>query len=271
MRRGIVIRSLAICALSLGAAVWLSAHGGGTALADTLTIDDFTHPPLPGEFFTVFDAGANPRYESQTGPLDHILGGSRDIFMEVDGTPRTGSLLVFTGEDYSVPPRTLYAMVTGGMAGAKSKLTYDGTPESPLLVDLTNGTGAGKFVLQFDKSDGGDSPVLDVGVVVTGQSGTATLPQPALVPDSTDPFEFEIPFSSFTVSGASPFTNATKLEFLFNYDNTPNVDFKLFLLSSVTNGGPEVPEPSTAVIGAVAVLTMLTVRGGRRRMRRGTE
>jgi hypothetical protein len=202
------------------------------AAASSLTIDTFGDSP--GAYGTT--AGAVPDGSGHTtfSPLEADLAGGvhREVAVDVFGS---GASIA----DCYVGGGTFQAG-TCGLKGTLVTLTYTG-----LNTDLTAGSTNNSLLLDFLNIDPGAQSAtgLPLTVTVTGTAGSATAV--ALVPGSVSPytpFEFAVPFSSFTGNLAA-LTGARNLVFKFN-DHLPapqpDVDFTL---QSIQAAKYTVPEP----------------------------
>ncbi|MBN2474520.1 MAG: cytochrome c, partial [Pirellulales bacterium] len=186
-------------------------------------IDDFDAPdPLATFFINGIDA--DPKAMPAIGPK--IEGGQRDALIDVQGTPNAISATGFFGQGVfnlgSATPGTL------------AILEYDG-PDADHTSPIVNGHG-----LDLDATNHGANSgisvyfnTIQVGGVATRMGLEATLTGPmgesafytGLVPESTGPSSFFIPFTAFAVSSGFSFENVDSLSFLFNPTTMLDVDF----------------------------------------------
>ncbi len=262
----------AICVLIVGS-MSLHAH---TATADTITIDSFNYPndPAGTTFYVPGEApwgDGNPFvHQDPPNPGDpdtpEILGGQRDVLIEVVGDPLPISAAGIIGWE-PVYGNGLLHVATSGEPGTLIVAQYDGKDLDPAnalvdamglqYIDLTV-EGNNAFKLSFNSVDAGDGPMLHGSITVTGPEGTETVPFE--VAENPDPSEKLVPFSSFT----TPDLLGSIESVTFGFNDGPggpisNVDIELDALEVV-------PEPSTiAMLGAlVASLGLATLRRRRR-------
>ena len=245
------------------------------AQAGNITIDSFDFPNPQATFFfpgpTQWGAG-NPAGIEQVVP--GVIGGERDVFVEVVGTPEPISAAGTIGHELSADAGLLQ-FATFGFGGPGSYLIaqYDGKDSDPepssgltnseLLgeldeFDLTDGGTNNAFKFAFNDMDAGNGTWLDLGITVTGPAGLVGQYQ-GKIPESSEPFVHMVAFDEFT--GDDTFDNVTSITFVFNdvASPTPNVDFELSSIEA-----SQIPEPSTlALLSALGVL-LLAVRAWRR-------
>ncbi len=264
--------------LLVSAATLLLAVASGIpapeARAATITIDPFEAPD-PGEAFFTFNSEDDPPFVPRQRALletsdGGILGGERDVLMEVVGAPT-----VFSGSGEVGLPSGILQFGTYGEAPVKISLQYDGLDagdstadglvdaEGLADVDLTDGGSNWALEMQFVSLDAGDDPMTDMTLKITavGDGGSATYE--GLIAESVDPFEIRIPFADF--SDSSVMESVGSLTFSLNGSAAPtaNVDFELDNLAAV-------PEPSTLILlialaGCSLVTTGIVRHRGRNR------
>ena len=126
--------------------------------------------------------------------------------------------------------------------GAATTLLYNGGGAGLGGIDLTAGGSQNALAIQFRFVDTGGSPLLPVEAIVVGASGgTATFGGGGTlgVAQESSPCVYDLLFSSFSVEGQSPLSNAASISFVFNPAYEANVDFSLLSIKTA-----EVPEPS---------------------------
>ncbi len=249
---------------ALGRCRMVSAAAGGLsvtlffacgALADTIVIDDFSAPG-PGEAFFTFDlTGPSLVPKSpvlvETDGVD-ILGGQRDLLVEVDGPPSIISASGQVGADAG-----LLQVATFGQSGTTAFLQYDGVDggdsEATGLddnlglagFDLTDGGENNRLEMAFMGVDSGDSPSRTMGILITAVGAAGTSTATVAASDSLGLLVVVVPFSSF--SDPSVLQSIDSLTFALNGDGAPtaNVDFTLDHIKSMPI---PIPEPSTLIM-----------------------
>lgn len=214
-----------------------------------IVIDDFS-APVPAIPYAISLTAVDPLLIEFIDPA--VLGGERDLLVDVDGVPGPVSATGTVGEGS-------YLFGSAG-AGVSATLQYDGIdldivgPPAQLLnseglggFDLINSTNTG-ILLEFASIDGGAGTVLGVVIAAHGVSGTATYIGD--IPENSGPSTYWVPFAAFTVSGTFTFAELTSLEFEFNPNSVRDVDFQLDAITAV-------PEPLAVVMLAVGALAVL--------------
>jgi hypothetical protein len=225
------------------------------ASAGNIVVDDFDTPDTAELVFNLGNPNPPSAYLVKH-TLPEVLGGERDILIEVLGTAKRFSVGAMIGYD---PASGIGALqvATSGNPATRIALQYDGEDladsvenglvnAQDLSVDLTDGGTNDRFELKFAYSDGVDDRGLDIGIIATSPTG-GSLVYWGYVPDSIAPSVFSISFSEFTAQGDASFSNVSSLMFLFNFDGTPNIDIGLDSIKAV-------PEPSTSALLGIALL-----------------
>ena len=120
---------------------------GGVAYVGQLTIDNF-NDPNPAQTYFIPRGRSDPRLLKASGPAADIIGGDRDLLVNVLGTPNAGSAQGFVGT-----AGALNALQAGAGPGPGNEVTlqYSGantdsvtgggslTNAQALNVDLSNG------------------------------------------------------------------------------------------------------------------------------------
>ena len=206
------------------------------AARGNLIIDDFSKPEMQ-ETCLISLLDLDPTVMETTDP--GIIGGERDVFIDVIGTP---SLVSFTGaigdEEF---------IFNSGTPGTAAILQYDGedTDTAGPPSGLVNSEGLGGidmasigsfFYLDFLSIEGGLSQATDIEIEVHNNADVATYT--GLIPDSAVAFKYEAKFADF--SNPAVFSNVTSIEMRINPLGAPQVDFVLEEIG--------VPEPATIAL-----------------------
>jgi len=188
-----------------------------------------------------------------------ILGGERDVLLDVAGVP---GFITFAGQ---IGAGTF--IFGGSSPGTAATIQYDGLdadivgPPAALVnaqglggVDLT--AYGDRFALRFLGIDGGDAQVTDISITVHSPGGfSITLFD--TIADSAGPSTYTSPpFASWVVA-ADP-TNVSAIEFRLNYSGAADVDFELDKISIV-------PEPSAMALCAAGLACLLACVWRRRK------
>lgn len=231
------------------AAPWLLLAGGATAAP--VQYDSFDTPVAP-QVYVIGMLDPNPTIRQSAAP--DMLGGQRDVWIKVAGTPEPFSALGTIGGGLlsfgsSQPGATMILQYDGiDLEGAGNLVNSYG-----LSNDLTaEGTQFG-FLFRFQGLDSGPTAdALEIEIDVTGPNGSAHYA--GVIPDSGTPFEHYIQFAKFTAgNGTFDFDEATSVEITFNPLARQDVDFELEFF------GTNVPEPGSAALTIVGLATGLWV------------
>ncbi len=270
MCNGRVLRGRYAAAVCVLVAWSLVAHAP-SAIAATITIDSFELPD-PGTIFFLKGPPGWPTDNPITPQFDDpgILGGQRDVLVEVKGRAVVGSAVGIIGRE-DVSGKTVLRVATGGDPGTYVEAQYDGMDlennTSPLNlgeflvpIDLTDNGANDRFRLVFNSLDGGDEPKLAVTIKVVGSAGTTTIRREIDENGKSIPADFF--FGDFSDPDLTNFETAKSITFGFNDPDDPvfHVDFELDLIEVV-------PEPSTMVmlLGLGVALLVATVHRRRKR------
>lgn len=188
-------------------------------------------------------------------PDPGILGGERDILLDVIGTPGLSSFIGEIGDG---------SFIYGGSSpGTAASIQYDGLDVDP-PGELVNSGGLGgmdltlygdRFALDFLRIDGGDSQFTEIWITV--YSGIYSDLLVELIPDSPGPSTYTSPPLAAWVTNADP-TNVTAIEFGLNSIGIADVDFELDAIRVV-------PEPSTLVLCGLGLVCLLAYARRRRK------
>jgi len=234
------------CAVA-GACAWLTVVGAQFSFGGTITIDSFDLPDK-GTVFVLSPSGG-PQWDHTHAVGDgSILGNDRDVSILLSGAPSLDAIVAVgvIGVDLNVTDGNgMFTFGSQANSGSTVRLTYDGSGNAGLgSLDLTDGGINTDFALRFAGSEGVMPEGLDVTIAAKSSLG-GTLSYSGYIPDHSDPLAplvHRIPFADFTVAGGgASFETVDTLTFVFNGDQTPNVDFSLDMVAAV-------PEPSSVAL-----------------------
>lgn len=206
------------------------AFSVGEAQAATITIDSFD------DGFQNFSATSGTVFDSATGSTSDIVGGERDIRLEIIEN-RFGRSLSAEVDALPPPPEPGILAISND-TGVKSEttITWDGINENGLNLDVTGG-GINKF-FRFDLL------TVDLSAVLTlSLDNTATLTKS--IPETTDPTSVIFNFNDFNNASAIDFTNVQSIALTV----TGPANFDLTADSFVAT----VPEPLTILGSGLAL------------------
>jgi hypothetical protein len=206
------------------------------AVAAPILIDDFA-APNPQDVFIISLFNSDPFTNAYLDP--GILGGQRNLLVDVDGTPKALTAVGTIGEGA--------LDVNTSTPGAYIELGYLGVGGGGLGgVDLVDGTNTG-IRLDFDFIDPAGA---EFGILLGNGLGTATFVD--FLPTSVGPTSIFVPFSSFLIAGGFTFTSVDSLFVGFNVAPipAPGLDFTLTSIQAT------VPEPSTLALATFAGLAL---------------
>jgi len=244
-------------------AVWLIAS---PAAAAVVVIDDFNHPVPADRFFISGPAGLgdpNPTLIQASGP--GIMGGQRDVLIEVVGTAHPASANGLVGFDLDFNLGALQLQTHA--PGTSATLQYDGPDvEAGTLTDARGlstdfsfgGLGTG-IVIDFLSVDTPLGPGLTLDIVITSSAG-GTAAFSDVIPENAGPLRYMAPFSAFTTSGPFSLSAVDSATFAFNGVADPHVDFEIDQI-----GINVIPEPSSAVLFGLVLCYPAAQRWARRR------
>ncbi len=270
--RGADVFRFSVSALRIVGLVCALQFAVSTADAVPLVIDDFSEPDpidntIPSnDIFVIEFINNDPTLIQQDEAS--ILGGQRDVLVDVVGTPGNVSATGEIGEGQFV--------FNSANPGSVVSLQYDGVDADvqPDLDDALDLGGEDGFdltqeghqkgirisFLTFDAGPEEDSVPIDI--VMTGPGGaSAQLPAGTEISESAPTQTYT--FSSFVLSGGFSFTAVTSITIIINSPGTQaDVDFVMTEIAVV-------PEPSVTALclsGAMAIGMRVLHARRRRRM-----
>jgi hypothetical protein len=205
-----------------------------------ITIDNFDAPS--SEEATVIDlqTGGDPYAINQHDDAS-ILGGQRDVLIEVQGTSSltsyAGTIGGGTFDFISDSPGSIATMQYDSVDTESGSSLSDA--EALGGMDLTESGSSDRFRFEFLSADLG----FDLSVTVQGGGNTASFV--GSVASSETPFTYDIAFSSFA-GDQSAIQNADSVTFDFNSAGQADRDFDLDQI------GTAVPTPGSLATGLVA-------------------
>jgi len=190
-------------------------------------------------------------------PDTPILGGERDILLDVIGVSRLTSFVGGIGDGTF--------LFNSSSPGTAATIQYDGDDDDPdgPPAALTNFEGLGgldltlygpAFELEFLSIDGGQAQSSDIEIEVHSSTSTALFL--GTIDDSAGPTTYPAPFAAFSNLGV--FSDVTSIEFRINPGGAHDVDFELDTISIV-------PEPSAMALSALGLACLLGFAWRRRK------
>lgn len=164
----------------------------------TITIDSFNYPDPGTTFYVPGEApwGSGNPYDHKDAGVSEVIGGERDIHVEVVGSALPISAAGIIGYE-PIYDSGAFLLATSGRAGTLAVAQYDGTAGGGLGgVDFTDGGTNKLFRLGFDTVDGGDGTSLPLTITVVGHAGGSTSVQ-TQVPANAAASDFDVPFVAF--------------------------------------------------------------------------
>jgi len=218
----------------------------GLPVKAEIVIDDFSAPD--SSVVTVINL-LNPDPTLIKTSDGSILGGERDVLVDVQGNP---SFISYAG----IVGGGSLEFASSGPAGTAATLQYDGLDADVVgpPAQLVNAEGLGgmdltsygsKFYFDFLWTDPGSEAVIDILIRVNSIAQSSTFS--GGIPGSSSPLTFLAPFSSF--SNLSVFQNVTSIEVILNSSGGQNVDFELDTFG--------IPEPATLSLLGLGVVAAL--------------
>ena len=195
--------------------------GGIASAANSMTIDDFSSPDPEHDYF-INGVDPNPFQLSTSSGSGDIIGGQRDLTVNVLGVANPISANGFVGTIGTGDGVFNLGSASSGPATQVTMLyNADG---SGLAADLTANGGNG-FRFDFDFLQVGTGTSTDMEITLVGPTGSATLS--TNVTANTGAFSVFTPFTSFTPSGTFSFANVSSIQFDFNSNGVQDTDFEL--------------------------------------------
>ena len=214
----------------------------------------------------VSDPISGARMDTVSGPAQMILGGHRDMYMQVLGGIADAKL---RANPYSIDS-SLEIAFAAGVTGLAA-VTWDGIggsrgmiPDAGLGgVDLTLGGLYEGIMLRLAVDAAGEGQMLQLVLQTDGGNSSVAEVEFPVVPKVKPTAVAFLPFDSFV--GTADATNVSAIQLIVN-STKPSLDARISMLGMT---GPTevdfniVPEPSGALL-ALAGLALLTSRRGRR-------
>ena len=191
-----------------------------------MLVDDFWTPD-PHQVYNISDEYSAPLMVETDS--SGILGGQRDLLVEIDGDPTTVSTQLLIGADHGL-------RLASASPGTTITLQYDGLDVDPTdqlsvgqtfadPVDLTAGGTNTGLRIDFDMVEAGlSASEMDIRITATGKAGSAEYV--GAIPEASDP-SFFVPFSSFMATGGFSFAALVGLQVVLNESAESDVDFSL--------------------------------------------
>ncbi|MBX7166329.1 MAG: hypothetical protein K1X74_08255 [Pirellulales bacterium] len=216
----------------------VALSGIGASSSTDLLIDSFDSPTQVG--YLINTVNLDPHLIKQTAPISVVVGGERDLFIDVLGASAPTSATGAIGRD-PLDGTGYYNFVTAE-PGARAILQYDGIDADDQVapVSLVNNQGLanidflsnGNDRIRFDflNVDGGPANQVQLIVRLTSNGGgTATFV--GNVPESATALSFFAPYASFGTAGGFSFSQVTSMEVEFNAVGGEDIDFELDLIA----------------------------------------
>ena len=190
-------------------------------------IDDFNDPNPPFSYF-INQINPNPLTQSFTGSTSDIIGGQRDLTVQVLGPANPISAEGFIGTDGTSKGVFNLGSASNG-PGTEGTLHYNANGVG-LAAKLT-ANGANGFLLNFDFLQVGTGTTMDMEASLTSPGGTASFA--TTLTQNTGAFSVFVPFSSLSTTGSFSLANTSSIQFSFNQNGVQDVDFELAQIETV--------------------------------------
>ena len=202
------------------------------------------------------------RIDTADGPLDKVLGGVRDLYIEVFSGPAEGQL---RSNPYSLTS-SLQIDMSAGVSGMAA-VTWDGVAggmvaENGLNVDLTNSGAYSGISLGLAVDRAGAGQLLQLIMHSAGETSMAEVEFP-VTPDVSPSSMLYVPFADF-VGTADP-TQVSSFQLVID-DAKPSLDARITdigLTGPNPVSFPVVPEPTTGGMLVGTLLVACACRRGR--------
>jgi hypothetical protein len=219
-----------------------SFHPADFASVKSINIDDFSNPNPEADYFIT---GVNPNPFTLTTTGSGIIGGQRDLTVNVLGVPNPLSASGFIGVFDT--DQGVFNLAQGPAGPGTEAMLHYNAGGAGLGANLTASGNTG-IRIDFDFLQDLGSVPIDATVTATGPGGTATfstLIAPP-IPPNPDAFDFFVPFSSFVPTGSFSFSNVTSLQVNLNHNGVAvqALDLQITQIAASSFNFGNFPNPS---------------------------